>query len=376
MRAAIEEPRTASRTARASWRSGRGTILALLGVLTLVGSSFAGDVQPSEPNQEGIRLVHPGGEGGLSLPGGLWLGGDLTFATEVPERGPASTEVDELSLLVRYEPVPRLSLFSQVLLEDTLEVVEDEGLNLGPGNLSVERLYADWLVTPRFTLRAGKFFTPFGLWNVVRRAPLTWTVERPAITEGVFPQHATGLNLIYQTTWHGWSLDATGYGPAQDELAFRKSDELDEDGLLFGGRAALGHSVRSAFVAVGLNAAGFAPQADTRWTEVYGVDLDANVRNHHLTAEFTYSRLPAPPRGSRHGLYVQDVLPLTDTLYGVLRVEYFQPPRGHAATGQLIGLFWRPLPYLIVKADYQFADAGREVDHPRAGFVAAISLIF
>ena len=72
----------------------------------------------------------------------------------------------------------------------------------------VERLYLEALLTPTLTLRVGEVYTPFGLWNVVRRAPLTWTTERPAITESVFPQHATGLSLLYQATWHGWSIDA------------------------------------------------------------------------------------------------------------------------------------------------------------------------
>ena len=74
-----------------------------------------------------------------------------------------------------------------------------------------ERLYAEALLTPTLSLRLGEFYTPYGLWNVVRRAPLTWTSDRPSITEDVFPQHATGVSLLYQTTWQGWSVDATEF---------------------------------------------------------------------------------------------------------------------------------------------------------------------
>jgi hypothetical protein len=35
----------------------------------------------------------------------------------------------------------------------------------------------------------------------------------------VFPRRATGLDLLYQTTWRGWTFDATMYGPAEDQLA-------------------------------------------------------------------------------------------------------------------------------------------------------------
>jgi hypothetical protein len=352
-----------------------GAALALLVVILLAGAarSAAGGAQESEPGGgSDIPVQHPDSRSGLSLPGGVWLAGDVTLTGEVPEGDPAKAELDDLSVLLRYEPVPRLALFTEIRLEDSLELVEGEELFEGPANLVIARLYGDWSVTPHLTVRAGKFFMPFGLWNVIHRAPLRWTVDEPAVVnEDVFPKHATGLSLIYQTTWHGWSLDATGYGPAQDKLAFRATPE---SGLLFGGRAALGHSIGNAFAAIGLNAAEFRPDNAKDWTEAYGLDLDATVRSHHLTAEFIYTRLPAPRHRSQHGLYVQDAVPLTETLYGVVRFEYFQPPHGRAAAGQLIGLFWQPIDHVIVKADYQFAD--RKLENLVPGFLASVSLIF
>jgi hypothetical protein len=365
MRVAIEERCTAARIRLA-------TAVALFTMLVLVGAapSFADPRWSEEQREPG--LSHPGGYGGLLLPGGLWLAGDVTVNGTVPEHGRASAELDDVSLLLRYEPHPRLSFFTEARLDDALEYIDGEGLQeTSGGDLSIERLYADWLVTPRFTLRVGKFLTPFGLWNVVRRAPLTWTVERPAVTEEeVIPQHGTGLSLIYQTTWHGWSLDATGYGPAQDELAFRRTPN---SGLLFGGRTAAGHSLGPAFVAVGLDGAEFAPHRGSPWTHLYGLDLEASFRDHHLTAEFNYSWLPAPLR-RQQGVYVQDVFPLTGTLYGVLRFDHFQPPRGRAGTGALVGVFWQPIRFVIVKADYQFAD--RELEDLVPGFVASVSFLF
>ena len=70
----------------------------------------------------------------------------------------------------------------------------------------LERLYAETAVTPALTLRIGKVFTPFGLWNVIHRAPLAWTIDQPAVVDGMFPLNATGLSLLYRRTWHGWAL--------------------------------------------------------------------------------------------------------------------------------------------------------------------------
>jgi hypothetical protein len=148
-------------------------------------------------------------EGGLLLPSGLWVAGDVTARTTVPQHGPAVFEVDDASLLARWEPSARLALFTELRLEDLVKVVEGEGTSTGSADVVLERAYAEVLVMPSLTARLGKVFTPFGLWNVIRRAPLTWTVERPAATEEMFPEHATGLSLTHQTTWRGWSLDAT-----------------------------------------------------------------------------------------------------------------------------------------------------------------------
>jgi hypothetical protein len=71
---------------------------------------------------------------------------------------------------------------------------------------------------------------------------------------------------------------------------------------------------------------------------------------------------------------LQDAIPLFGTLYGVLRFEYFQPPRGRAAVGQLVGLFWRPVPNVVLKADYLFGT--RRVEDFQPGFQASLSLLF
>ncbi len=318
-----------------------------------------------------FRLTRdPSGEGYKFAGLPVWLGGDATISGAVPEHDPAFAELDEVDLLLRYEPTPRLSFFNETRLDNTVTVEEGRGLEAGSGDLSIERLYVDILLTPQLTLRAGKLLTPFGLWNVIRRAPLSWTVERPPVTELAFPEHTTGLSLTYQTTWHGWSLDATAYGPAQDQLAFRESDEGD---LMFGGRVAAGHSLGLAFTTLGLDGVRFDDVHTDRWTDTFGADVEVDVFGHQITGEFAYSVL----RGGvtrELGTYVQDAIPLVSDLYGVLRFDYFQPGRGAGDVGGLIGIFWRPYQPLIVKLNYQFAD--HHTDNLNPGFLWSVSLFF
>jgi hypothetical protein len=311
---------------------------------------------------------------GLVIPGGLWISGDVTLAVEAPETGPVTGEIDDLSLLARYEPLSRLALFGELRLEDIFEVVEGEGVVTEGGEVVVERLYAEALLTPQLSLRAGKVFTPFGLWNVISRAPLTWTVEEPAVTENVFPQRATGLSLLYQKTWRGWSFDATAYAPGQNEINFYQTeDEGLGSGLLFGGRMAAGRTLGPAFASLGLNAAGFRGEDEADWTTATGLDLEVDAFGQEITGELTY-QVPAAGGRTEHGLYLQDAIPLYRTLYGVLRFEYFRPREGRAALGQVVGLFWRPVPQVVLKADYLFAT--RRLENLEPGFQASFSLLF
>jgi hypothetical protein len=342
--------------------------------LGLAGAAGAG------PEESGLVHWDPGH--GVTVPRyGLWFAGDFTIDADVLEDEPNTIELDDVSLLARWDATDRLSFFTEVRLEDVVAFVDGEGATSGDWDLTVERLYAEALLTPTLTLRAGEFYTPYGLWNVVRRAPLTWTSDRPSITEDVFPQHATGLSLLYQTTWQGWSVDATGYGPAQDVLSARRrdDDELREDGLMFGGRVAVGHTIGPAFAALGLNALGYRPEDRSGWTTVTGADLDVTLGGHLVTGEFTF-RISPSGRLTKQGLYLQDVIPLEPyvpvlrNLYGVLRFEQLQPGRGPGAVGGLVGLFWRPAPWLVLRGDYFWAS--RELDDFEPGFRSAISIMF
>lgn len=317
----------------------------------------------------------PGGEGYVVPGTGLWFGGDMTVSFGAPEGAPAFLELDDMSLLLRYEPTARVAFFSELRLENALELEEAIGVAEGPADIQVERLYLDVLLTPHLTLRGGKFFTPFGLWNVIHRAPLTWSVDAPEVIEETFPKRATGLSLVYQTTWHGWSFDATGYGPAQDELALRRTTD---DGLMAGARTTLGRPFGPVYGALGLSAMGFEDRTEdadrSRWAEAYGTDLELTFRGNQLMGEFEYTHLRGPGGPREYGFYLQDAIPITDTLYGVLRVEHLRLRDEGDGSGGLVGLFWRPRRYLILKADYQFGD--RLGDALEPGFIASVTLFF
>lgn len=371
---AIDAP--ASRSRKVSF--GGCLVWWVAALVLLTSRTIAGAADADQPGSDllpaprpVVRFERDPSGDGFRLGRTTWLAGDATVVGLVPEHGAARAELDDISLLLRYEPTPRLSLFSETRLENTVSLEEGRGLRAGSGELSIERLYAEILLTPHLELRVGKVLTPFGLWNVIRRAPLSWTVERPIITEHAFPQHVTGLSLHFQETWRGWSFDATGYGPAQDELAFRGSDER---GLIVGGRTAVGHTAGSAFVTLALDAATFEEPLTRRWTQSSGADAEVDVRGHQITGEFAYEQGGAIAGARSYGLYVQDAFPLIANLYGVVRFEQFQPRIGSSTAAGLLGVSWRPARSIIVKVDYQFMT--RPVGDVTPGLLAAVSLFF
>jgi hypothetical protein len=140
---------------------------------------------------------------------------------------------------------------------------------------------------------------------------------------------------------------------------------------------AAGRDLGFAFAQLGVNAAGFRSYDNPAWTTTSGVDLEVAVGGHEISSELIF-RVPNGLGRNRYGLYVQDAIPLpvphVDGLYGVLRFEYFQPHRGSAAIGQLVGLLWRPTPNFVLKVDYLYGT--RRLENFEPGAQASISVLF
>ncbi len=288
---------------------------------------------------------------------GFWLAAYAHINAEFPEDAADEGDqvsLDDLTLILRYEPSPRLAFFAEADFEDTIGWEQGERVSTDGAVANLERLYLDYTVTPEVTVRAGKFLTPFGIWNQVRRAPLTWTVERPVITETAFPPHVTGLGATYKTTHESWTADATIFGQAQDELAAGDT-EITASGAI-GGRASVGREHALGFATVGASTVSFENHKTNRWENVFGVDLDLSIGRNELTSEFIYANLREDDADRELGLYVQDAFPIYGSIYGVLRYEHLDLREEPAANGFLAGLAWRPSHRFVTKVNYQFVD--------------------
>jgi hypothetical protein len=303
------------------------------------------------------------------------VGGYLTNTLSLLEDSPDSLALSDVGLLLRYQLTPTVSLFNETDLDDSIVWESGEGVQVGSRVLLLERLYADWQPRPDVTLRLGKFLTPFGLWNVVRRAPLTWTIESPLIAESIFPDHITGAAVGHQNTLGGWTFDATAYGQATDELVPGASDTVPVRRRRATQRR---RDIGPVYLEVGASGVGFENAATDKWQDGFGTDFACSAFGNFFQAEFSYGRQLTAGADPQLGFALQDAVPLpfpfTKTLWGVVRIDYLDPDEGPVVNGQLVGLAYRPLPWLFLKANYQFGN--RSTDDLDRGFMAAVVAFF
>jgi hypothetical protein len=98
-----------------------------------------------------------------------------------------------------------LAFRSEVELEDAKIEGGEEG-----GEVALEQLYLDYLISPAFTLRAGLLLPPVGIVNEIHEPPTFNGVERPLFDRDVLP-----------TTWREIGFGAVGTLPGSSGLSYR-----------------------------------------------------------------------------------------------------------------------------------------------------------
>jgi hypothetical protein len=73
-------------------------------------------------------------------------------------------------------------------------------------------------------------------------------------------------------------------------------------------------------------------------------------------------------------MYLQVVIPLIGTLYGVGRYEHFDLGNDDDIDGWLLGLAWRPRSNLVFKLNYQLTD--HQTDTLPRGALVAVAVSF
>jgi hypothetical protein len=303
---------------------------------------------------------------------GFVLGGYAAGSVAEHADEDRNLRLESLSGFLWWDGGGRWHAFSELEAEDIVTADRDT-LTAQDAEVELERLYVDYTPGDLLKLRAGKFLTPVGRWNLIHAAPLVWTTSRPLITNQTFPTNATGLMAYGTLPWTDDGVEYSVYYSPGEELA--RDSDLDTFREAVGAHLSL---MPLPHLRTGLSYVNF-EQRETpdQHRELYGLDVTWSWRRWELSGEFHYRLNDSSQSGqsNERGVYLQAVAPLTERLYAVGRYETFR--RSGALRDinvYLGGLNYRPRPALVFKAEYSRAtDNDFDV---RDGLLASIAVLF
>lgn len=301
---------------------------------------------------------------------GLSLGGYATASYEDLQHAPSRVALDNLSLFVWWQGEGRWKFFSELDYENVL-ASNSAGQEGEERYLALERLYLDYDVTDTATLRAGKFLTPIGRWNLIHATPLVWTTSRPLTTTRIFPTNVTGLMLYGTLPAVATGFEYTLYGSRGNEI--RPNPGIDTFDEVFGAHATLPVSSEGQ---VGFSLAMFEQEDDPDETrQIAGLDFVWARNRYEFSAEAAYRFSEKGHLRDERGAFGQLVVPLAEKTYAVGRYEVYQPAGATQATQLFVaGLNYRYTPAVVLKAEW-IAGRNNQSGAPE-GFMSSLSILF
>lgn len=339
------------------------SFLFALGCLIMVGQPAWADDEQLEP------LTYRLGEGMRISGTGFGLGGYGTATLDKLKHAPTRATLEDISLFVWWEGEGRWKFFSEFDFENILST-RSTGLEGDDPYLALERIYFDYALNETANIRAGKFLTPIGRWNLIHATPLVWTTSRPLVTETSFPSNVTGLMVSGTLSGLG-DTEYSLYTSSGAEI--RANPTTDPFNEVVGG-----HLTFPALsgARIGLSYATFEQKrARGEHKELYGIDFVWSKNRYEVSAEGIYRFSEKGSNWDEKGFFVQFVAPLTEKLYAVGRYENFRKSHTASATELWItGLNYRITPAVALKAEW-VGSRDNSIGAPE-GFMSSVSILF
>lgn len=341
----------------------RPTLLTVLLLLWAHPPAWADESTPSPDYRPG---------NGWQVPGtGFKLGGYTSVGSEDVRDARRNIGVNDLSLLIHWESEGKLRLFSEIDLENPAVFEKSRGITTSHAYLALERLYGDYLYSEKLNLRAGKFLTPIGRWNIIHAAPLVWTTNRPLITERTFPTNATGAMVYGTLPVFDRAVDYSIYTAVGED--WRPDPKLDPFREAYGMHVTLPVADDGEF---GVSYANFEQKSSVgERKNLLGVDYFWSRDRYEVSMEAVYRFSDNGSQADEKGLYIQGVVPISERWYAIGRYELYDQAGPVAATNiWLAGVAMRLSPAVVLKAEYSHA-THNHVQAPD-GLFASFAILF
>jgi hypothetical protein len=389
-------------------------------------TSAPADTEPRQPptaapSEKQAPAASPPRESALGqgLGGGATtIGGYGELTLNIPTNAPGVVDLRRFVLFFGHDFSERIRFHSEVEVEHAVSSSSDQG------EVEIEQAYLDGLLTRRVNLRGGLILMPVGIINVYHEPPSFNGVDRPDVDTfvipstwrepgiGIFGELAEGLNyqlyFVNGFNANGFSAEsAIREGHQEAQLAhagdFGAVGRLDYEpilGTVFGASAYGGTSRNTLPASVGNVPVGLfevdvrtrrGPFSARAEAALLFIGDTAALNQNFLTG--TAEQQAAIPVASRsQGGYAEvayDVFSLIDptsdqSVTAFVRLDYadtqasvpagFQSKMEFRRVSQILGLVYRPIPQVALKADYRFRQLG---DGTSSGeFASAITWVF
>ncbi len=305
------------------------------------------------------------GTGGTQLPyefgqglryGDYYLSGYTSIELEDQFGMPAKLSLDDLSFFIGGRVGRWFNPFTEIEFAHHTLIRQDG--NPGHGNIVVERLYNDALLTDHDTLRIGKILTPLGDWNTVFAPPLVPTITRPNTTAQGFDSNESGFNWIYDLQ-DGETPDLQIYWQPENEWFKRPLRETVRNF-----HNVTGAHINKPFGLIDKIGASFQHgqliETGEMYT-VYGLNAIKTIGNlmlesEAITSRFSGATLPgAPLRLHDHesGIFGLADYSFTPKWHGIVEWERYQDHFvSQPSRNTLLGIDFKPNSYIIWKFEY------------------------
>ena len=264
---------------------------------------------------------------------------------------------DKFSYLVELE---YQSFYTQTYAGNTSTVQRDTRLHS-------ERVYVDYALNDNYTLRAGKYNSPIGFWNMLPINVLRQTTSDPMTSNIIFPRYVTGAGASYT------SFDT---GELKLDLMLQHNDDLDNpyNNYKIDQHYGFGATYEKNNYSLKFNG-GYFHQIDNNLLQealyYYLLSAKYETDRYQIMAEMgrqeTKSTLTTP-----YAAYIQGVYRFTEKHIGVVRGETYDDKLNNKNDNiAIFGYTYRPLYPIALKAEYQFHSL-----HDENQFLFSFSVLF
>jgi hypothetical protein len=283
----------------------------------------------------------------------------------------SGASLTHLSMFLWWENQSRLKFFSEFDRERETASVGTPAKLAETHFLAVERFYLDYSFSDLLNVRAGKFLTPIGRWNLTHADPLVWTTSRPLVTHELYPDNATGLMLFGNAPMLGRQAEYALYASSSHDL--RTAPGTNPFSRAYGARINLPANENLEF---GVSYLNFNQRDEPNEDKhLLGLDFLWSARGYELSGEVAHRTSNEGRSRDVKGGFIQGVIPLSEKLFAVGRLESMRDPDlQNTVRLNVVGLNYRLNPAVALKLE-RIHGSNTGVTTP-VGFLSSISVLF